>query len=393
MSSKGRTYPDGSRYEGEWKNEKRHGYGIWTRPDGTKYAGEWMEDKPDGLGMLTNADGSIFNGEWKAGKRNGQGMLTYADGTTLTGTWQDGRYVDNSESLEGKADSCQELERTNWKLEQRIAELEGDRQKKKPRQITFAYLKRFNLVMGLLHLVQGSLMLIFALSIDQIKNFKTPVWSYFLEFNTEIMRLVTRPEKIGEVPFGLFVSFFLLLSALAHFIIIMPKTNEIYNRDLKQGINIFRWYEYSLSSSLMIILIAMLFGVYDIGALIAIFILNASMNWFGLLMEKVNQYTEKVSWSPFVFGSIAGIGPWVVIIMHALGNADPAEVPWFVYAIIGSYFVFFNLFPINMILQYKKVGRWADYLYGERGYIILSLVAKSVLAWLVFLRRDAAFII
>ncbi len=384
MSSESRTYPDGSMYEGGWKNEKRHGYGIWTRPDGTKYAGEWFGDKPDGQGMLTNADGSIYNGDWKAGKRNGQGILTYADGTTLTGTWQDGRYVDHSNSLEGKADSCEELERTNWELKQRIAEFEGGGRKKKTRQITFAYLKRFNLVMGLLHLVQGSLMLIFALSIDQIKNFKTPVWSYFLEFNTEIMRLVTRPEQIGEVPFGIFVSFFLLLSALAHFIIVMPKTNEIYNRDLKQGINIFRWYEYSLSSSLMIILIAMLFGVYDIGALITIFILNASMNWFGLLMEKVNQYTDKVSWSPFVFGSIAGIGPWVVIIMHAFGNADPAEVPWFVYAIIGSYFVFFNLFPINMILQYKKVGRWADYLYGERGYIILSLVAKSVLAWLVF---------
>lgn len=37
-----------------------------------------------------------------------------------------------------------------------------------------------------------------------------------------------------------------------------------------------------------------------------------------------------------------------------------------------------------MVLQYLRVGKWADYLYGERGYIILSLVAKSVLAWLVF---------
>ncbi|MPM61671.1 hypothetical protein SDC9_108531 [bioreactor metagenome] len=36
-----------------------------------------------------------------------------------------------------------------------------------------------------------------------------------------------------------------------------------------------------------------------------------------------------------------------------------------------------------MILQYKKVGKWADYLYGERVYIVLSLVAKSILAWLV----------
>jgi hypothetical protein len=58
-------------------------------------------------------------------------------------------------------------------------------------------------------------------------------------------------------------------------------------------------------------------------------------------------------------------------------------VPWFVWAIVGTYFVAFNTFPINMILQYLKVGKWKDYLYGERTYIVLSLVAKSILAWLV----------
>ena len=36
-----------------------------------------------------------------------------------------------------------------------------------------------------------------------------------------------------------------------------------------------------------------------------------------------------------------------------------------------------------MILQYKKIGKWKDYIYGERVYIILSLVAKSILAWFV----------
>ena len=47
-------------------------------------------------------------------------------------------------------------------------------------------------------------------------------------------------------------------------------------------------------------------------------------------------------------------------------------------------FVFFNIFAINMVLQYKKVGRWSDYLHGERVLIILSLSAKTVLCWLIF---------
>jgi hypothetical protein len=47
-------------------------------------------------------------------------------------------------------------------------------------------------------------------------------------------------------------------------------------------------------------------------------------------------------------------------------------------------FIFFNCFAINMVLQYKQLGRWRDYLFGEKAYIILSLTAKSLLAWQVF---------
>jgi hypothetical protein len=55
-----------------------------------------------------------------------------------------------------------------------------------------------------------------------------------------------------------------------------------------------------------------------------------------------------------------------------------------VYAIIPTIFVFFNTFAINMLLQYKKVGRWKNYLFGERVYIVLSLTAKTALAWQIF---------
>lgn len=252
------------------------------------------------------------------------------------------------------------------------------------KEINFKSLRKFNLTMGVLHFIQGGLMLIFAITITKISNFKLPVFSNFLKFDTTAMRLVTDNNKLFDVPFAVCVSLFLFISAIFHFIIVAPKSNDIYNRGIEKGINPFRWYEYSISSSVMITLIALLFGVYDVGLLIAIFILNASMNLFGLLMEQINQYTKKTNWLAFIFGSVAGIGPWVIITLYAFGNSNLDKVPWFVYAIFISYFVFFNLFPINMILQYKKVGKWKNYIYGERVYIILSLVAKSLLAWLVF---------
>lgn len=245
-------------------------------------------------------------------------------------------------------------------------------------------LRRFNLIMGFLHFIQGVMMLILSLTWDKIIDFKPKIFSNFLTYDPVLERLVTDTKPLFDLPFGILVSVFLFLSALAHFIISVPKkTNQIYNADLQNGINQFRWYEYALSSSLMIVLIASLFGVFDIGSLILIFGLNATMNLFGLLMEKMNQGKEKPSWLSFIYGSIAGVIPWVIILLYGFGNADPGEVPGFVYAIAGVYFVFFNLFPINMILQYKKIGKFKDYLYGERGYIILSLLAKTLLAWLV----------
>ena len=242
--------------------------------------------------------------------------------------------------------------------------------------------------MGGLHLVQGIAMLLLSTTVIQtIAEFTPVITQNYLAFNEQTRSLELSSKELFDLPFGIFVAAFLLISALAHAIISIPKkTNDIYNADLKKGINKFRWFEYAFSSSIMIVLISTLFGIYDIASLTLIFIVNASMNLFGLVMEQLNSGSTKegkIKWGPFVWGTIAGLAPWIAILMYMFGNANFDQVPWFVWAIVGTYFVAFNTFPINMILQYKGVGKWKDYLYGERTYIVLSLVAKSILAWLV----------
>lgn len=249
-------------------------------------------------------------------------------------------------------------------------------------------LRRFNMIMGGLHLLQGIIMLILATTVIQkISEFQPMIIQLFISYNpvTETLEVLTK--DLFTLPFGILVALFLFISAAAHALISIPKkTNDVYNTDLAKGINKFRWFEYALSSSIMIVLISTLFGIRDIGSLILIFVVNAAMNLFGLGMEQLaskRKEGEKLNWGPFISGSIAGIAPWVVIIIYMVGNSDLSQVPWFVWAIVGAYFVAFNTFPINMILQYLKVGKWKDYLYGERVYILLSLVAKTILAWLV----------
>ena len=250
--------------------------------------------------------------------------------------------------------------------------------------LIFSKLKRFNLIMGGFHLIQGIAMLFLATTVIQkIGQFQPTIMQFYLFFNPITKTLEVSSRELFKLPFGILVAVFLLISASAHALIVL--FNDKYVSDLKKGINQFRWIEYALSSSVMIVLIATLFGIYDIVSLILIFVVNASMNLFGLDMEVINSGAEKkkVNWGPFIWGSIAGIAPWIAIFTYMFGTGSLSQVPWFVWAIVGTYFVAFNTFPVNMILQYLRVGKWKDYLYGERAYIILSLVAKSLLAWLV----------
>jgi len=243
--------------------------------------------------------------------------------------------------------------------------------------------RAFNFWMFFLHAAQGVAVL--ALSV----NFKLPVTASFLRFETPTQSLVANSGDLFQLSLPLLVAAFFFISAFAH-LSIATYYNRAYNANLLKGINKARWWEYAFSASIMLIAIAMLVGVYDLGELILVFGLGMVMNFMGLMMEVHNQGVlargEKPNWLSFKIGSLAGVIPWLVIALSFWAGAhfDGSRPPAFVYWIYVSIFIFFNCFAVNMILQYKKVGKWSDYLYGERAYIILSLVAKSLLAWQIF---------
>jgi len=234
-------------------------------------------------------------------------------------------------------------------------------------------LRGFNLVMGILHGAQG--LAILALS----TSFAIPVVAHPL---TGPPGSPSETITLFEVNVAWAVAAFLFISALAHLLIAMPGIFPRYERMLLQGRNDYRWVEYSISASIMAVLIAMLPGITDVAAIIAIVGANAAMILFGLLQERYER--PGGSLLPFWLGSLVGITPWVAIGLYLSGFGTGNQPPGFVYGIFFSIFLFFMSFALNQWLQYKRVGRWKDYLYGERVYVILSLVAKSALAWQVF---------
>ena len=244
-----------------------------------------------------------------------------------------------------------------------------------------AKFRRFNLVMGVIHLVSGTAMVVLG------NDFTLAVST----FNLGGPPGTPLSEGVVQAAFDVRLAFataaFLYLSALFHFIIASPVGFDGYASELRHGRNRFRWVEYALSSTLMIVLIALVTGITDLAALIAIAGVNAAMILFGWIMEMVNRTDGRVWWTPFWFGCIAGVTPWIAIAAYLWVNVNQEGgqgPPGFVYGIIVTIFVFFNSFALNQWLQYRQVGKWRDYLFGEAAYIVLSLVAKSALAWQIF---------
>jgi hypothetical protein len=235
-------------------------------------------------------------------------------------------------------------------------------------------LRIWNIVVGLILAVQAVVMALLT------NKFSLPVTATFMQGPPGSPATLSH---IGDIQTGWGVFAFMAISALALLIIASPWVFPWYKSNLIRNKNYWRWIEYFFSSSIMIVLIAQITGISDIAALLSIFGINASMILFGALQEKYEK-PGKPGLLPFWMGSFAGIIPWIAIAIYVAAPGVNVSPPGFVYGIIVSLFVFFNCFAINMILQYKRVGRWNDYLFGEKVYIILSLTAKALLAWQVF---------
>jgi len=246
-------------------------------------------------------------------------------------------------------------------------------------------LRSFNLFMGGLHFAQALFILFLARNTEAPR---TVTSSYLAPAEGSVgneVNLEVFTRDLFTVNFVWFSVGFLLLSATFH-LLISTVYYKKYSSDLQKGMNRMRWFEYSLSASWMMVAIMMLAGNFDFGVLLSIFVLTAIMNLMGYIMEVHNQTTKETNWSSYWIGVLAAVVPWIVIGLQLWSSetSSNGDVPTFVYGIFFSIFLFFNCFAINMVLQYKEVGKWSDYLYGERVYIILSLVAKSALAWQIY---------
>jgi hypothetical protein len=93
--------PDGSKYIGEYKQDKPHGEGILTKPNGDKYVGEWKNGDREGQGTLFYSNGDKYVGQWRDDKFNGNGTFTWGTNTEFSGYKYVGQFKNNNREGQG----------------------------------------------------------------------------------------------------------------------------------------------------------------------------------------------------------------------------------------------------------------------------------------------------
>lgn len=92
-----------ARYEGNYKNGLKDGYGKMVFPSGDVYEGMWVENKMCGEGTYTyKATGDIYSGSWENDKKSGAGRYEFGkDMSIFNGTWKDGQMISGSWEFQG----------------------------------------------------------------------------------------------------------------------------------------------------------------------------------------------------------------------------------------------------------------------------------------------------
>jgi Heliorhodopsin len=307
--------------------------------------------------------------------------------------------------------------------------------------IQFETIYRVNIFTATVHMISGVVILISTIDDDPVAPALSsgnstgpylPAVCFSAIRNGSRPHFHVEPEAAVESEdyiTALVVTFFLLSAAFQY---AQSWNKDAYSARVKSNdVNILRYIEYSLSASVMMILIACIVGVYDVFTHILIFtctflcmmlglvadfirVLTASLKtltssqtsteYTRLLPQDESTVLEKcvtdggfLMWGVHLMGWVAIIVPYAVFIYayvntayrnwHCLENPSDMKVPWFVSFIIVLQGCLFSSFGVVQTVQFYTAGTMGNNAedvgtYTEMTFILLSLIAKSLLGWI-----------
>jgi hypothetical protein len=153
-------------------------------------------------------------------------------------------------------------------------------------------------------------------------------------------------------------------------------------RALDSRISAWRWIDFAVTGALVIETIAFLSGMQDLVTLKLLGTLVASSAVFAWIAERENANANRVVKGSFIASFVTGALALLAINAYAVATIVYGIIrsPWYVYALYALAVVTALALALNQIREYRRVGSWGNYLFVERNYIVINLLAKVAFA-------------
>ena len=200
--------------------------------------------------------------------------------------------------------------------------------------------------------------------------------------NEIVLPVKFKDEVLWEQKLSPYIAAFSLLSSVNHTLtLIQPNT---YASFVERECNPWRWAEYSISATLMMITISQLSAVYDIDKLTMIALLTPMLMYIGFLTEIYKDVS--LAKTLFVIGCLILLTIWVSPMVSFIDavQSNTRKPPDVVYVIVIGLFALFSCFGVVNYLHITNrsnaESRFYNFTYVEGLYVILSLISKTLLA-------------
>ncbi len=173
----------------------------------------------------------------------------------------------------------------------------------------------------------------------------------------------------------------LLVTALMH-VLFATVLRKKYEAQILKSVNTARWAWFSATTSIVTLSVALIVGVTDISTMILILAACITASLLAMVRESQDKPRKVVK----ISSVLAALAPWIVIVVYLAGSVKYGDgnIENYVYYLVASTAVLMALLDATMYLNGKKSGRWADYTFTDRTYLLINFVLCSSLAWQVY---------
>lgn len=246
-------------------------------------------------------------------------------------------------------------------------------------------LNRLNIILGLLLFIEAFAVVILSRTVS------APVVTNYL--STDALagqaagHTVWAPalKHLFDVNLAYAVALCLAVAGVAR-LWVATRYRKTYEADLKQGINKVKRVEYIIGGGLILLVLALVNGVYDVSTLILLFGMAEIFGLFALITDKQKEVPAR---QPRVAGKltiVAAFAPWLILAIYLFGAQlyGDRSLPAYIYFLDGSIFLIAFAMSAIPVLQMRARGKFVHYIYAEKAFLLLNFVLVSAFAWQIF---------